>query len=91
METLKNTMIYMLSLLFFSLVILLSINITDLTDSTENVLISISIFAKIKEKIFSISNKKVKIEVTSNDRIVNNSPNSVEILTNSSSESVNDD
>jgi hypothetical protein len=81
----------MLSFLFFVLVILISINITDLTDSSENVLISLSIFSKIKEKFLSFSNKKVRIEVKSNDRIVNNLPNSVETLTNSSSESVNDD
>jgi hypothetical protein len=91
METLKDIMIYMLSFLFFVLVILISINITDLTDSSENVLISLSIFSKIKEKFLSFSNKKVRIEVKSNDRIVNNLPNSVETLTNSSSESVNDD
>jgi hypothetical protein len=89
-ETLKNIMIYISSSILFILFLLLSVNITDLTDSPENALISVSMFTILKDKFLNRISSKPTVAEKSDEVIVNNSPTTKETLYNISSESVNE-
>jgi hypothetical protein len=96
----------MSSSLLFLIFTLLSLNVTELTSSPENVMVSVSMFTVFNDKLLNITRSKPRAESKSNQLIVNKPANSslelvnepiadntvlVNSTVNSSLESVNED